>query len=246
MKENAYDDETFFAQYSQFPRSVEGLQAAGEWHALQKMLPDFQGKRVLDLGCGFGWHCVYAAEHGAETVLGLDCSEKMLTEARRKTSDPRIRYERTAMEDFTPVPGSFDVVLSSLAFHYVEDFKEVCQKIYTALAEGGDFVFSCEHPVFTAYGTQDWYCDQAGEILHWPVDRYFEEGRRVAHFLGSDVVKYHKTLTTYVNTLLEIGFTLTGLVEPEPDPRLLDSVPGMRDELRRPMMLLVSAQKRSK
>ena len=53
MKENTYDDGTFFAQYSRFPRSVQGLSAAGEWHALREMLPDFTGKRVLDLGCGF-------------------------------------------------------------------------------------------------------------------------------------------------------------------------------------------------
>ena len=54
MKENKYDDDRFFSQYAQMSRSVEGLQGAGEWHILQKMLPDFTDKRVLDLGCGFG------------------------------------------------------------------------------------------------------------------------------------------------------------------------------------------------
>ena len=63
-------------------------------------------------------------------------------------------------------------------------------------------------------------------------------------FLGEEVVKYHKTLTTYVNGLIRAGFEITGLIEPEPDPALLDTIPGMRDELRRPMMLLVSAVKK--
>ena len=54
MKENKYDNNRFFSQYSQMSRSVDGLKGAGEWHVLQKMLPDFTGKRVLDLGCGFG------------------------------------------------------------------------------------------------------------------------------------------------------------------------------------------------
>ena len=71
MKENNYDNPGFFSQYRRFPRSVEGLSAAGEWHALQKLFPDFSGKRVLDLGCGFGWHCRYAADHGAAAVIGL-------------------------------------------------------------------------------------------------------------------------------------------------------------------------------
>lgn len=244
MKENKYDDPKFFDAYSRFPRSVEGLRAAGEWHELQKLLPDFQGKRVLDLGCGFGWHCAYAAEHGAAQVVGTDLSEKMLEGARERCGDRRISYERVAMEDIDYPDGSFDVVLSSLALHYVEDFPAVVKKVYDCLAPGGDFVFSCEHPVFTAYGTQDWYTDETGNILHWPVDRYYTEGRREAHFLGCDVVKYHKTITTYVNSLLAQGFTLIALVEPQPDPALLDSVPGMRDELRRPMMLLVSARKK--
>lgn len=49
------------------PRSKEGLQAAGEWHEFKKLLPDFHQKVVLDLGCGFGWHCIYAAEQGAKS-----------------------------------------------------------------------------------------------------------------------------------------------------------------------------------
>ncbi len=243
MKENKYDDEAFFAEYSRFPRSVEGLSAAGEWHELKKLLPDFRGKRVLDIGCGFGWHCIYAAEQGAASVLGTDISEKMLSVAREKTALPNVEYRRLAMEDLDFPPASFDVVLSSLAFHYTPDFGDVCRRVARCLAPGGDFVFSVEHPVFTAYGIQDWSYDPAGGRDHWPVDRYFEEGVRDAVFLGEHVVKYHKTLTTYLNTLLRTGFSITGLVEPQPDPTLLDTVPGMRDELRRPMMLLVSAQK---
>lgn len=244
MKENKYDDEAFFAEYSRFPRSVEGLSAAGEWHELKKLLPEFRGKRVLDIGCGFGWHCIYAAEQGAAAVLGTDISEKMLAVAREKTDLPNVEYRRLAMEDLEFPPASFDVVLSSLAFHYTPDFGDICRRVAGCLAPGGAFVFSVEHPVFTAYGTQDWSYDAAGGRDHWPVDRYFEEGVRDAVFLGEHVVKYHKTLTTYLNTLLRTGFSITGLVEPQPDPALLDTVPGMRDELRRPMMLLVSAQKR--
>ena len=100
------------------------------------------------------------------------------------------------------------------------------------------------YPVFTAYGTEDWYYDDRGNILHWPVDRYFNEGRRSTIFLGETVQKYHKTLTTYVNGLIQTGFEITGLIEPEPSEEMLHTVPGMTDELRRPMMLLVSARKR--
>lgn len=245
MKENSYDKEEFFEEYSRFPRSVQGLSAAGEWHELKKLLPDFRGKRVLDIGCGFGWHCIYAAEQGASYVLGTDISEKMLAAAREKTRFQNVEYRRLAMEDLDFPPESFDAVLSSLAFHYTPDFGDICRRVASCLRPGGEFVFSAEHPVFTAYGTQDWSYDGQGNIDHWPVDRYFQEGKRDAVFLGQPITKYHKTLTTYLNTLLLTGFSIEGIVEPQPDPKLLDSVPGMRDELRRPMMLLVSAKKKA-
>lgn len=244
MKENKYDDAVFFDKYKNMERSKKGLDGAGEWHALKKMLPDFRCKRVLDLGCGFGWHCAYAIENGAASVVGVDISEKMLEEARAKNGSEKIEYICMPIEDVHYTPDSFDVVLSSLAFHYVQSFDAVCKQVSHCLIQGGDFVFSVEHPVFTAYGSQDWCYSAEGEIDHWPVDRYFLEGERKAVFWGEEVVKYHRTLTGYLQTLLENGFEITGLIEPQPDASMLDTVPGMRDELRRPMMLLLAAKKK--
>lgn len=241
MKENKYDNEKFFEQYSHMSRSVEGLKGAGEWHVLKQMLPDFRNKRLLDLGCGFGWHCQYAVENGAITALGIDLSKNMLNEARKRNNSPQIEYRCMAIEDFDFTPDTYDVVISSLTFHYLESFGDICRKIHRCLTPGGSFVFSVEHPVFTAYGSQDWCYDPEGNRLHWPVDRYFSEGLRKATFLGEEITKYHKTLATYVNGLIQSGFEITGLVEPEPDESLLDTIPNMRDELRRPMMLIVSA-----
>ena len=74
MKENKYDNEIFFEKYSEMNRSKEGLKGAGEWSELKKVLPDFNGKTVLDLGCGYGWHCKYAVDNGASYVIGTDIS----------------------------------------------------------------------------------------------------------------------------------------------------------------------------
>ena len=54
MKKSPYDRERFFEKYSQMDRSRLGLAGAGEWESLEPLLPDFAGKRVLDLGCGYG------------------------------------------------------------------------------------------------------------------------------------------------------------------------------------------------
>ncbi len=242
MKENKYDDGGFFQKYSQMNRSIYGLEGAGEWSELQKLLPDFQGKRVLDLGCGYGWHCLYAAQHGAEFVLGIDLSKKMLAVAKQKNKFPQVHYQNCAMEDFEFPANEYDVVISSLAFHYIEDFDGIVNSVFRSLTTGGVFVFSVEHPTFTAYGTQDWYYDKNGKILHFPVDNYYYEGKREAVFLGEKVTKYHRTLTTYLNTLWDHGFQIKRVVEPQPPENRMDQ-PGMKEEMRRPIMLLVSAKK---
>lgn len=244
MKENSYDNELFFEQYSRMSRSQLGLSGAGEWHTLRELLPDLNGRRILDLGCGYGWHCKYAIEQGASYVLGVDLSEKMIQRARQINNDARIEYQVTAVEDFDYTAQLFDVVLSSLTFHYIASFDAICKGVHSCLKSGGEFIFSVEHPVFTAHGTQEWHRDSQGTLLHWPVDNYFNEGIRCSNFLGESVHKYHKTLTTYINGLVSNDFEIINLVEPQPEESMLDQVEGMRDELRRPMMLIIAARKR--
>jgi len=246
MKQNKYDDPAFFANYSQMARSIGGLEAAGEWPAFRALLPRLRDKNVLDLGCGFGWHCRYAREQQARWVLGIDISEKMIAHARESTNDAAIEYRRFAIEDIDFAAGAFDVVVSSLALHYVEHFDIVCRKVHHCLVPEGIFVLSVEHPVFTALAAQDWYYGQHGERLHWPVDHYQEEGPRQARFLDHEVVKYHRTVATYLNALIDSGFTITKLCEPQPAQEMLDKHREMRDEIRRPMFLLIAAVKNEK
>lgn len=243
MRNSKYDDEKFFNKYSKMARSVYGLQGAGEWQTFKNMFPDLEDKRVLDLGCGFGWHCKYAIENKAKEVVGIDSSQRMLAQAKKINKDPSIQYINSTIEEIKVKNEYFDVVISSLALHYVEDFYKVCEKVYRTLKHDGDFVFSVEHPIFTAYGNQEWLTDESGTILHWPVDNYFYEGKRESSFLGENVTKYHKTLTTYINDLLKCGFVIKGVIEPTPPKEMLEEVDGMKDELRRPMMLLISAKK---
>jgi hypothetical protein len=55
MAQNIYDTPEFFTGYSQLNRSVHGLAGAPEWPAIRTLIPDVYGKRIIDLGCGFGW-----------------------------------------------------------------------------------------------------------------------------------------------------------------------------------------------
>lgn len=243
MKQNKYDNDTFFSKYKKMSRSVKGLDGAGEWHVLKEMLPDLENKDILDLGCGFGWHCRYVGEQGASSVIGIDISEKMLQTAREMTNDPTISYLNIPMEDIAFSESQFDVVISSLAFHYVDSFKTICEKVNHYLKPDGTFVFSVEHPLFTSRDEQDWFYDEQGNRLHWPVDDYQLEGVRQTTFLTEDVIKYHRTFSTYINDLIHAGFSIREVKEPIPTKELVENIPGMKDEYRRPMFLIISAEK---
>ncbi|WP_407482051.1 class I SAM-dependent methyltransferase [Elizabethkingia meningoseptica] len=243
MKENKYDEPSFFELYGKMGRSQKGLEGAGEWHVLKDMLPDIKGKKVLDLGCGYGWHCRYAIEKGALSVVGIDISEKMLQKAREINQLVGIEYIKKPLEDIRFEAEMFDLIFSSLTFHYIQSYDVLIENIYHWLRTGGKFVFSVEHPVFTAEGSQNWIYDDAGTKLHWAVDKYFFEGERHTSFLGESVLKYHRTLSTYLNLLLKAGFKIIEVKEPTPNAEMLENIPEMQDELRRPMMLLISVEK---
>ena len=134
-------------------------------------------------------------------------------------------------------------MVSNLALHYIEDLDTVFENIHRTLKEDGIFLFNMEHPVFTAGVGQDWVYGEDGAPLYWPVDRYFMPGERITHFLGCEVHKQHHTLTQILMGVLRAGFTLEAVEEAEPPTDMLE-FPGMRDELRRPMMLLVRARVR--
>jgi len=242
--QNIYDNADFFAGYTKLPRSEHGLAAVFEWPAFQRLLPaSLNGLRVLDLGCGVGYFARESRARGAGAVVGVDLSERMLDEARRLTDDPAISYVRSGLEDFTTEPASFDLVVSTLALHYIADYPALVRRVAAWLVPGGRFAFSVEHPIFTAYGTADWYRAADGAILHWPMDRYREEGERRTRWFVDGVVKYHRTVESYVNGLLDAGLRLVRLEEPEADPAALAQNPAWREERRRPPFLLLAADR---
>ncbi len=239
--QNIYDDPAFFAGYAELRRTESGLNAALEQPALARLLPaSLDGMRVLDLGCGFGDFARAARARGAREVVGIDISTRMLDAARARTADPAISYVHGPIEGFAE-PGPFDLAVSSLALHYIADYPAVLRRVAGVLAPGGRFVFSVEHPMCTALDTQDWHRAADGTPLHWPVDRYNEEGPRQTRWFVDGVVKYHRTVASYVGGLLDAGLALSAIAEPVADPAWLARRPELSQQGRRPPFLVLAA-----
>lgn len=242
MTQNIYDDPHFFAGYATLDRSVKGLDGAPEWPALQAMLPGIQGKKIIDLGCGYGWFCRWALDQGAESVLGLDVSEKMLTRAREMTQSPKIAYQREDLETLRLPAETFDLAYSSLALHYLLDINGLFSTLYSALKPGGMLVFSAEHPVYTAPLKQGWMTNSEGH-KSWPVSHYQQEGERISNWFAEGVKKQHRKLATWINTLIAADFVIEHVDEWGPDAAQIAANPALEEEKERPMIFLLSARK---
>jgi SAM-dependent methyltransferase len=244
VAQNIYDDEQFFVAYSGLRRSIEGLDGAPEWPRLRSMLPDMTDRRVVDLGCGFGWFSRWAAEAGAASVLGIDLSAKMLDRAAADTDDSRITYRRQDLEVVDLPSAAFDVAYSSLALHYLADLRRILAIVRQSLVAGGVFVFSIEHPIYSAPSSPEFSSDSSGRVT-WPLDRYLVEGPRTTHWLAPGVVKHHRTITTYLSCLQDTGFVLEHFDEWAPTAAQIADHPEWAVELERPQFLLIGARRRT-
>lgn len=242
MAQNIYDDPTFFRGYSELRRSVEGLAGAPEWPALRALLPDLRGRKVVDLGCGFGWFCRWAREQGAAEVLGIDLSENMLERARAMTEGAAIRYVRADLEGLDLPPESFDLAYSSLALHYVADLARLLATVRRALIPGGHLIASMEHPIFTAPARPGWSVDEAGRKA-WPIDSYRIEGPRTTDWLAKGVVKQHRTIGTILNAAIGAGLRIIHVEDWGPSDEQVTAHPELLEERERPMFLLLAARR---
>ena len=234
---NQYDNPEFFAAYARMSRSRFGLDGAGEWHQLKPLFPVLAGKSVLDLGCGYGWHCRFAAENGAEQVLGIVLSGRMIREANKRNGAACVEYRVCGIHEFDYPEDTYDLVVSNLVLHYIEDLEGVYRLVHRTLKPGGTFLFNIEHPTFTAGVRQQFAADGT-----WPVTDYYRPGLRTTDFLGYEVKKYHHTLTQILNGLLGAGFRIEAVEEAMPPDKWRDQMP---EEMQRPMMLMVRAGKES-
>lgn len=243
-QQNIYDNELFFEGYKKIRDNEVNANNLFEIPALFSMMPELKGKRVLDLGCGFGEHCRRFVDCGAEKVVGVDISEKMLAVAMAENSDPKIRYIKMPMEEISKLQEQFDVVVSSLAFHYVEDFAGVVKNVYDMLDEGGVFLFSQENPLCTCHsGGNRWTRDEQGNKLYLNLADYGVEGERESVWFVDNVKKYHRTFSSIINTLIEAGFSVEKMIEPLPTAELLEKYPDYKDLLHKPDFLLIKVRK---
>ena len=243
---NVYDNEEFFNSYSELRKNENSHNTKIEQPAMRGLLPSVTGKRVLELGCGCGANAFAFAKGGADKVVALDLSERMLEVARQENNHPCVDYLQMDMSEINKLHGKFDLVYSSLAFHYVEDFGALMKSIYALLDKGGTLLFSQEHPLTTATvgGQGHFNMDEQGNYASYTLSNYCQGGKRVVNWFVDGVVKYHRTFSEIISAIIDTGLTVTAISEPVPDEEMIKAVPKMAKELIKPSFLIIKAEKR--
>ena len=214
MEQNIYDNQDFFDGYKELREGINANDLI-EIPQLFDLIGDVTGKSVLDLGCGAGGHDKKLIEKGASHVLGIDISTKMIDLAKKNNSDERITYQIMSMNDIDKIDQKFDLVVSSLAIHYIEDYDTLCKKVYNLLNDGGEFIFSHGHPMDSAVilnGLEHRYVI-LNDKKYFLLSDYNNEGRRKSHWIIDGVVTYHRNMSHLVNGIIKAGFTLEELNE---------------------------------
>ena len=242
--QNIYDNQEFFDGYKKLRDNPSAANYIVEKPALFSLAPDLHSKSVLDLGCGYGENCAKFLELGAAKVVGLDISAKMLEVAKKENSSPGIQYINKSMTDLDEITEKFDVVFSSLAVHYIEDFDKLAKGVYDLLNQGGYFIFSQEHPLTTALMTQNyWTVNSENERIHYNLTTYSVEGKREVTWIVDGVIKYHRTFSGIVNSLSGAGFIIEKMLEPVPSGDIMNQYPSYKKYIHKPDFLLIRARK---
>lgn len=201
-----------------------------EFPATSGLIPEVEGKRILDAGCGTGVYSEWLLDHGAD-VVGFDVSEQMLKQARNRVGN-EADFHQAALEESLVFArsDSFDGIVSALALGYVQDLREPFSEFARVLKPGGFVVFSTSHPFdqfpFEADDGESNYFDVEKRLKAWEVD----------------VPYYRRPLEEIIPPLLETGFQIEEFVEPQPTEAFKEELPERYDkESRYPVFLCIRA-----
>jgi SAM-dependent methyltransferase len=232
-----YEDPELFERYRQHRAWPLNPNTVMEGPALLEELGLVSGLRVLDLGCGDAQIGRELLNAGAARYLGIDGSAQMIDAARRILQGTTGEAILCDIEDLAETPGSFDLVLSRMALHYIADLGAALRACRVCLAPGGRLVFTVVHPIITSHDARE---SSTEARQNWVVDDYFSTGPREQQWLGTSTVWHHRTIEDYVTELRNACFALTSLRECAPHREQFDDDAEFQRRRRIPLMLLLA------
>src|SRR3954471_24592362 len=199
---------------------ISSIGERGDWareHVLDPVMLGRMGRgrfaRALDVGCGEGRFCRMLKAAGV-TAIGIEPTGPLLETARQR--DPSGDYRRGVAEQLEFEPASFDLVVSYLTLIDIVDFRKAIGEMVRVLKPGGSLLIANLTGFASAGAEQGWVRGEAGNYLHFPVDRYLDEHPFWFEWEGIRIENWHRPLAAYMTALLEAGLQLKFFAEPGP------------------------------
>jgi len=234
-----YDESDVFDTYIDHRKWNENPNKTIENPIFLELLKGINGN-VLELGCGYGGIVNDLLKLGVDNYVGIDSSNKMIEYGNTLIEDSRVKLIQSNMESWEFGHSKYRWIISSLAFHYLENLKEILGLIHNGLESNGRLVFSVEHPIITS--SIDLPREQ-GKKRDWKVDQYFALGARKQNWLGNHVIKYHRPIEEYWSILTNLGFRIEEIKEGCPDRKYFQSESEYERRKRIPIFLIMKAVK---
>ncbi len=219
---------------------------------IERLMGDVLGKYILDAGCGEGYLSRLYAQKGAK-VTGVDFSPSLISESKQRSQNFDITYlvgDICQLEDIQA--NQFDIVLCNLVLLNVNCLESSLQEFHRVLRSGGFLIFSVVHPAFNVYGPGQWELGEKDPTTgrrkgqYFKTDNYHTEkefqirwNSRTGEGFPKKFSFFHRTISTYVNTVIESGFQLVAFEEPLPST----DAPFFERERRVPFFLVIKAEK---
>jgi SAM-dependent methyltransferase len=229
---------------------IDGFTEGADPEYAEQILPLAAGElvgcgRVLDVGCGEGQLARLAAALGADEVVGVEPSWRMLATATARAGGPcYVRAQATAL----PVADArFDAVVACLVLEHVVALDAALAEVARVLRPAGRLCLFLNHPLLQSPGS-GWILDSAATppVQYWGLRSYLDEHEGVEE-VGDDVLVpfVHRPLGRYVNALVSNGLHVERMVEPPPPPGFVVRHPAFVAAPGIPRLLYLRAVKRA-
>ena len=211
--------------------------------AFFEMLPDVDGLRGLDIGCGEGHNTRLLANRGGE-VTAVDLSDVFVWHAQRLEEQDRlgIDYQVANAVALPFADRAFDFATGFMSFMDIPETDRVLAEAYRVLRPGGFLQFSVTHPCFDtphrrilrsrdglirAIEVGDYFRNLQGEIVAWIFGAVPKEDRK--HMPKFKIPRFTRTLSQWLNLVIDAGFVLERVGEPQPSDELVRERPYLQD-----------------
>jgi ubiquinone/menaquinone biosynthesis C-methylase UbiE len=228
-----------------------------ETYTYLKLFGDISGKSILDLGCGEGIHSREFKKQGADRVVGVDISSKMLELAQEEEDKNPIGVEYLLgdMQELGQI-GSFDLVSASYSINHARtkaELAKMCQTIYTNLKPGGRFIgVNNNLEVYLKLSSEIYECLQKYGYHRRKIDSSsMEDGMPISVFnyeINGETVTiddYYLSNQTYEQAFADAGFQETIWHQPMVSPAGIQKYGAefWEDLLENPLLVFIECQK---